>query len=75
MTGTDAIFDRARAMRLTLNGRPAQIYGSRLEFPAIAETDANGCGIIGGMSGNWPWRTVSEILGAGGAFFLPGYEP
>ncbi len=46
---------------ITLNGNPARISGSQLDFAVVRETAS-------GLGCEWAWETVALIVSRGGAF-------
>lgn len=49
--------------RVTLNGKPAVIRGSRYHFANVAALD-------GTFNADWAWETAARIVDQGGAFKL-----
>lgn len=56
------LFDMANLfVNMTLNGEPARLYGRKLEFPIIAQTQGN-------LKAGFAWPTIKRIVAAGGDF-------
>ena len=47
--------------RVTLNGRPARISGTKLDFARVTDRET-------GLGCEWAWETVARIVAKGGAF-------
>lgn len=55
------LIDRSKAMKITLDGKPATIGGRLLNFAIVGTVD-------GSQKYEWAWETVQKILNDGGKF-------